>query len=325
MRSFEWCEPSSLEEAFADLSPAGALAKAGGVDLVDRLKERIDAPTRLVNLRRVAGLDFVRVAADGALELGPLVTVARVAEDAAIRARWPALAAAAGQVATPNVRNAATLAGNVLQRPRCWYFRKEEFRCARRGGDTCFAQQGRNAYHAVLGNDLCAMIHPSDLAVPLVAHGATVELATRSGRRVASLESLFVAPAEDITREHRLVPGELAVAIRVPAAPRGRAHFVKLRERESSDWPLASAAAVLALDGGRCASASIVLGAAAPVPWRAKAAEAALVGRQVDAGAIAEAARAAVAGARPLAENAYKVQLLEVAVRRALLGEGGAS
>jgi xanthine dehydrogenase YagS FAD-binding subunit len=322
-RSFEWSEPGTLDAAFSDLAVEHAVVKAGGIDLVDRLKESLDAPARVVSLRRVAGLGEIREAADGALELGPLVTLARVAEHPAIRSRWPAIALAAGQIATPNVRNVATVTGNLLQRPRCWYFRKQVFHCARKGGDTCFAQEGRNAYHAVLGNGLCAMIQPSDLAVPLVAHGATVEIATRTGRRTASLESLYVGPEEDITREHRLQPGELVVAIRVPPPPRGHAHYVKLKERESADWPLASAAAVLAVDGGRCTSAALVLGAAAPVPWRAKAAEAVLVGASVDAAAADRAAQAAVADARPLAENGYKIHLLQVALRRAILGALG--
>jgi xanthine dehydrogenase YagS FAD-binding subunit len=318
---FEWSEPGTLEAAFSALAVEHAVVKAGGVDLVDRLKESLDAPARVVNLRRVAGLDEIREAADGALVLGPLVPLARVAEHPGIRARWPAIALAAGQIATPNVRNVATIAGNLLQRPRCWYFRKEAFRCARKGGDTCFAQEGRNAYHAVLGNDLCAVIHPSDLAVPLVAHGAAVELATRDRRRAVSLESLYVRPEEDVHREHRLESGELVVGIRVPP-PRGRAHYVKVKERESADWPLASAAAVLAVEGGRCTAAALVLGAAAPVPWRARAAEAVLVGSSVDAASADRAARAAVADARPLAENAHKVHLLGVTLRRAILGAG---
>jgi len=325
MRSFEWCEPLTLDEAFADQAVEGAVVKAGGIDLLDRLKERLEAPRRVVSLRRLPGLDGIRAAPDGSLELGALVTLSTLGGNELVRARWPALAEAAGQVGTPNVRNSATVAGDLLQRPRCWYFRKESFRCARKGGDTCFAQDGRNAYHSVLANDTCAMSHPSDLAVPLVAYGATVIVASQAGRREVSLESLVVAPDEDITREHRLAAGELLLAVRLPAPPGGRAHFVKLRERESADWPLASAAAVLALEGNRCTGASIVLGAAAPIPWRARAAEAVLVGAVVDAEAADRAGRAALAGARPFPENRYKVQLLATALRRAVLGAGGAS
>ena len=159
--------------------------------------------------------------------------------------------------------------------------------------------------------------------MPLVAYGATVAVATPAGRREVPLESLYVAPDEDIEREHRLEPGEIVVGVHVPAPP-GPSRFVKLKERESADWPLASAAAVLTLEAGACTGASLVLGAAAPVPWRARTAEAALRGGRVDEDAADRAARAALADARPLAENAYKVRLLEVALRRAILGAGGA-
>jgi len=322
MASFEWSEPATVEEALAQLGPS-ALAKAGGIDLMDRLKERLDAPARLVNLRRLPGLKGVREV-EGTVELGPLVTLARLAEDPLVRARLPALADAAQQAATPNVRNAATLGGNLLQRPRCWYFRREAFACLRKGGATCFAQEGRNAYHAVFANGVCAAVHPSDTAVALVAYGARAVLASPRGTRQLSLENLFVPAEEDVTREHRLAPDELLVALRVPAPAAGtRSAYLKLGERDSSDWPLASVAVVLELDGGTCARAAVILGAAAAVPWRAREGEAALAGRPLDAAVAAAAARAAVQGATPVGENGYKVQLLEVVTRRALLAAGG--
>lgn len=322
MRSFEWAEPATVEEALAALGTGGAF-KAGGVDLLDRMKERLVAPARLVSLRRVAGLDRIEER-DGGLAVGPAVTLARLAADRAVRERFPAVAEAAARAATPNVRNQATAGGNLLQRPRCWYFRQEAFPCRRKGGDTCFALQGQNRYHAVLANDLCAIVHPSDLATALVAHGAAVELRSPAGGRRLALEALFVLPDEEITREHRLGPDELLVGIHLPApAPGARGAYVKLAQRDSADWPLASAAAVLELDGRTCRRASIVLGAAAPVPWRAREAEAALAGQPVDAHRAATAARAALARARPLSDNGYKVKLLEVAVRRAVLAAAG--
>lgn len=321
--AFEWTDPGTIEEAVAELARPGALAKAGGVDVADRLKERLDAPARLVNLRRIRGLDTLGEA-DGELALGPLVTLSRLAEDPLVRRRLPALAEAALRAATPNVRNQATVGGNLLQRPRCWYFRQEAFPCLRKGGDTCYAIQGRNQYHAVLANDPCAIVHPSDAATALVAYGARAELAGGGGRRTVPLEELFVLPSEDVTREHRLAPGELLVALRVPApGPAVRSAYVKIGERDSADWPLAAAAVVLELDGETCRRASIVLGAAAPVPWRARAAERLLVGRKVDARTAQEAARAALDGARPLSENGYKIPVLEAAVRRAIGAAAG--
>ena len=323
MTGFEWSEPTTLEDAIAALARPGALAKAGGVDVMDRLKERLDAPARLVSLRRLPGLDGVREEG-GELVLGPLLSLARLAEDPLVRARLPALADTALRAATPNVRNQATLGGNVLQRPRCWYFRQEAFPCLRKGGDTCFAIQGRNAYHAVLANDVCAIVHPSDAATALVAYGARAEIAGPGGRRTAPLEELFVLPDEDPTREHRLAAGELLTALRVPVPGAGvRSAYVKIGERDSADWPLASAAVALEPDGGTCRRASVVLGAAAPVPWRAREAERTLVGRRVDAGAADDAARAALARARPLSENGYRIPILMAAVRRAIRSAAG--
>jgi xanthine dehydrogenase YagS FAD-binding subunit len=322
VRPFEWSDPTTLDEALVQLGPA-SLAKAGGVDLADRLKERLDHPSRIVNLRRVPGLDHLRER-DGGLELGPMVTLARLAEDRAVRARFPALADAALRAATPNVRSAATLGGNLLQRPRCWYFRQEAFPCRRKGGDTCFAQEGRNQYHAVFENDVCAIVHPSDAAIALVAYGARVQLASRRGRRELPLEEIYVLPREDVTREHRLARDELLVAIHVPAPPVGaRSSYVKQGERDSADWPLASAAALLEMAGRTCRRASVVLGAAAPIPWRARGAEAALAGKPVNADTTRAAAREALRGASPLAENGYKVPLLEAVVRRTLLAAAG--
>ncbi|BDG03192.1 FAD binding domain-containing protein [Anaeromyxobacter oryzae] len=324
MRSFEWSDPPTIEDALAQLRP-GAVAKAGGVDLSDRLKERLDAPARLVNLRRIPALDGVRDAGGG-LELGPLVTLARLADHPLVVQRFPAVAEAARRAATPNVRNQATVGGNLLQRPRCWYFRQADFPCRRKGGDTCFALEGRNQYHAVFANDLCAIVHPSDLATALVAHGAEVDVRSRSRARRLALEALYVLPDEDVTREHRVAPDELLVGIRLPApAPGVRGAYVKIGERDSADWPIASAAAVLALDGAICRRATLVLGAAAPVPWRAREAEGALEGRRVDAAAAADAARAALAKARPLSENRYKVAVLEAALRRAILAAAGSA
>jgi xanthine dehydrogenase YagS FAD-binding subunit len=323
MKRFAWADPATIDEALARLGK-GAVVKAGGVDLADRLKEGLDAPERVVNLRRVAGLDGLRER-EGALELGPLVSLARLSEDPAVRARWPALAEAALRAGTPNVRSQATVGGNLLQRPRCAYFRQLDFPCLRKGGTTCFAREGRNAYHAVLANDPCAIVHPSDAATALVVYGATAEIAGPRGRRTVPVEELFVLPEEDVTREHRVGPDELLVALRVPApSPGSGSAYLKIVERESADWPLAAVAAVIETAAGTCERAAIVLGAAAPVPWRAREAEAVLAGRTVDERTAAQAARAALAAARPLSENGYKVRILEVAVKRAVLAAAGA-
>jgi xanthine dehydrogenase YagS FAD-binding subunit len=315
MKAFAWVEPADLRGAVAAGAQPGALYKAGGVDVQDRLKEHIDEPRQLVNLRRLKELDFLREE-NGGLRIGPLVTLARLAVDPAVRKTAPALAQAAEGAATPQVRNLATLGGNLAQRPRCWYFRREEFRCKRKGGEECFAIDGQNEMHAVFDNQTCAIVHPSATATALCAIGARLRLRGPKGERTIAIEDFFVRPEKDVTRETVLGTGELIVEIQVDPAPRSA--YVKLMEKQSFDWPLAEAAVSLADRGAR-----VWMGAAAPVPWRASAAEKMLATRTLDAALAEAAASAAVEGATPLRHNAYKVPLLAVAVRRALLAAGG--
>jgi xanthine dehydrogenase YagS FAD-binding subunit len=321
MNRFEWVNVTSVEQAVAELA-AGAVAKAGGIDLMDLLKEHLLEPKRLLNLRGIRGLDQVREEDDG-LRIGPMVTLARLADDPVVRRRYRALAEAAGHAATPQIRNAATLGGNLLQRPRCWYFRSEAFHCKKKGGDRCFAlaPTGETAYHAIFDNQVCAAVHPSATATALLALGARLRVQGARGPREAPLDRFFVAPDTDVTREHSLSPdGELITEIIVPAPARGASSaYIKQGQKESYDWPLAEVAVALEQEGGTCRRASIVLGAAAPVPYRARAAERALTGRRIDESAAQGAARAAVQGATPLAHNGYKVQMFQTIVRRTIL------
>jgi xanthine dehydrogenase YagS FAD-binding subunit len=320
MNRFEWVNPTSVEQAIGQLSQ-GAVVKAGGIDLMDLLKEHLVEPTRLVNLRSVRGLDQLSDGKDG-LRIGPMVTLARLADDATVRKRYRALADAAGHAATPQIRNMATLGGNLLQRPRCWYFRSEQFNCKKKGGERCFAVDptGENAYHAVFGNKLCAAVHPSATATALLALGARLRIQGSGGAREAALDTFFVAPEKDVRRENALAEGEIVTEIVVPAPAAGMSSaYTKQGEKESYDWPLAEVAVVLETQAGTCKRAAIILGAAAPVPHRAKAAEAALTGRRVDEATATAAARAAIEGATPLAQNQYKLQLFQTIVRRTIL------
>jgi xanthine dehydrogenase YagS FAD-binding subunit len=326
---FEWLDPKSLDEAFAALgaepgeAEGAALLKAGGVDVIDRLKEGLDSPLRLVNLRNVPGLDRIEKQPDGGLAIGPLATLAQLDADSQVRALYPALADAAGHAATPNVRQAATIGGNLLQRPRCWYFRNADFHCLKKGGGRCYAQEGENEYHAVFGNRVCAIVHPSAAATALTAIGAQLQVASAKKRRSIAIDDFFIRPDSDIQHENVLGPGEILVGIQLPApAPGMRTAYLKLGEKESFDWPLAEAAVRLDLEGGVVKSARIVLGAAAPIPWRATKAEAWLVGKALNEDTARQVAAAAIEGATPLAHNAYKLPILETVVRRALLAAG---
>jgi xanthine dehydrogenase YagS FAD-binding subunit len=319
MNRFEWTNARTVDEAVAQLG-GGAVIKAGGVDLLDRLKEGLEAPQRVVNIRNIPGLDTIRDDPKEGLRIGPMVTLARLASDPSVKRRYPALASAAGHAATPQIRNMATVGGNLLQRPRCWYFRSEHFQCRKKGGSRCFAIEGENQYHAVFDNGLCAIVHPSGTATALVALGAKVELAGPKGRREVKLEEFFVTPEEDVRRENSLAANEILTEIRVPAPPAGsRSAYIKQREKESFDWPIAEVAVLLECSGNTCTKSSIILGAAAPVPLRARGAEAALAGKPINQETARAAAKMTVEGATPLSHNAYKLPVFEAVVRRAIL------
>ncbi len=318
---FEWTNATSVTEALGQLGPTTFL-KAGGVDLMDLMKEVLVAPSRLVNLRTIPGLDGVEATPEG-LRIGPMATLARLASDPVVRDKARALSDAAGHAATPQIRNMATAGGNLLQRPRCWYFRSEAFHCKRKGGATCFALDGENAYHAIFDNRTCAIVHPSALATALVALGGTLTLTGPAGSRNVPLDGFFVAPETDVRREHSLGAAEMITEIRVPASLQ-RSAYTKQGQKESYDWPLAEVAVALEMAGARCNRASVVLGAAAPVPWRARGAEAKLSGQTIDEGVAAAAARAALDGAAPLAQNGYKLPIFEAVVKRTILAAAAA-
>jgi xanthine dehydrogenase YagS FAD-binding subunit len=278
-----------------------------------------------VNLRGIPGLDTI-VEDGGGMRIGALVTLEQLAAHPALRQHYTAFADAAASAASPQIRHVATLGGNLLQRPRCWYFRSAAHRCARKGGDHCFAFGGENQYHAVFGHDGCAMAPPSTAATALVAFDARVELVNARGvPRTASLADFLVWPNIDIRRETDLHAGELLTSVLLPpTAPGTRSAFLKQAERSSPDWSIADVAVVLdRAPDGSCQRARVVLGAAAPVPWRVQQAEAALAGRTIDAAVAHTAGEAAIAGAVPLSGNGYKLPILATLVRRAALQAAG--
>jgi xanthine dehydrogenase YagS FAD-binding subunit len=342
MNGFEWSQAQTVADAAraatataADamlpgaggrLSDQAVVVKAGGIDLLDLMKEGLMTPRRLVNLRGVPELGVVAESKDGTFRIGAAATLADVAVHPLVRARYAALAEAAGRAASPQIRQVATLGGNLLQRPRCWYFRSSQHHCARKGGEACFAFAGENQYHAIFDQRGCAIVHPSTAATALVALGAKVEIAKpQGGEREVRLEDFFLLPDADIHRENDLKPGEILTAIVLPPlSATARSVHVKQGERESFDWPVAEVAVVLDLaPDGACRLASIVLGAAAPIPHRAAAAEAALIGHVVDETTARAAAGAALAGASPLSKNEYKLLIFETLVRRAVLAAAG--
>ena len=320
MNRFEWVNATSVDQALAS-TVAGSSFKAGGIDLLDLMKDGISAPPRLVNIRNIEGLNQIAETTQG-ISIGPLVTLAQIEEHPLIQKKYSALAQAAARAATPQIRNMATIGGNLAQRPHCWYFRSEDFHCRKKGGHHCFAQDGENEYHAIFDNRTCAIVHPSGLAVPLVAMNARLEITSKKGRREIPLEQFFITPEQDVSRENVLQTDDLITNVMV-AATNARTAYYKQGEKESFDWPVADVAIVLGIQGSRCNSAAVVLGAAAPYPYRAKGAEAHLTGADINEETARAAARAAVADATPLAKNAYKVPIFEAIIRRTILRAAG--
>jgi xanthine dehydrogenase YagS FAD-binding subunit len=357
MNSLIWIEARTAEQAVAEMAQdrapgrsGPAVLKAGGIDLLDRMKEGIDNPVRLINLRRVKGhgMDQVREvrpepttvamakaamkgdagsASGTELRIGALVTLARLAEDPLVRKHFPALAQAAEGAATPQIRQVATLGGNLLQRPRCWYLRSKDHLCKKKGGTMCFAQTGENDFHAIFDNGVCAIVHPSAAATPLWALAARVRTIGPKGERDLTLAELFMPPGEpgaNLLRENHLDPAEVLTEVVVPLPQPGQRNlYLKVKQKQSFDWPLGEVAVVLragARGSGRAvAAARIVLGSAAAIPWRAEAAEAELLGlSRIDEAGLQKVGRAAVAGALPLGKNGYKVPLLSGLVQRAV-------
>ena len=327
MNRFAVITPADLGSATREIGKPDHVALAGGVDLLDLLKQNIVAPTTLVNLKGLKGLDAIDVATDGGLKIGPLVKLHALATHPLIREKYAALADSANEAATPQIRNLATVGGNLLQRPRCWYFRHPDVHCLKKGGERCYAVGGLNRYHAILGGGPSFIVHPSNLAPALIALGASVQLAGPAGRRSIELEQFFTLPKIDPSRENVLQASEVITEIVVPAPPvDSRSVYLEAREKQSFDWPLVSVAAVVATDHGRVArTARIVMGAVAPIPWRAPQAEQVIVGARVNYELATRAADAALAGAAPLSENGYKVPIAKALVRRAILRAVGVS
>jgi xanthine dehydrogenase YagS FAD-binding subunit len=296
---------------------------AGGIDLLDEMKEHIIEPQRLVNLKTIPGLDGIRLDAKG-LMLGATVTLDEIESHPQIGKSFAALAQAARSVGTPQIRNVGTIGGNLCQRPRCWYYRDEEIICLKKGGSVCYAVEGDNRYNAILGGGPSYIVHPSDCAPALMALGASVTIQGPQNSRTVPLDKFFVLPTQSIQRENILAANEIVTAVTVPAPKPGtKSVYLKQKGRESFDWALASVACVLQITGGTVKNAALVLGGVAPIPWRAAAAEKLLVGQKLTPELAKRVADAALQGAKPLQHNAYKVPLTKALVRHALAQVGG--
>jgi xanthine dehydrogenase YagS FAD-binding subunit len=321
MKSFVNVNPRDLKDAAAKLRQPNAVVAGGGSDLLGMVKDHLVQPDVLVNLKSVRGLDRVSTKS-GATQIGGLITLDTLSREPSIRKNYTVLAEAAESVGTPQIRNAGTLAGNVCQRPWCWYYRNG-FPCYKAGGKQCFSVTGENQFHAIFGGGPSFIVHPSDTAPALVSLDASFQVEGPSGRRTVPAAEFFALPRVDASRENVLGKDEILTAVHLPAAAAGtRSTYHKVLDRESWTHAVVSAAVVLEMDQQVCRSARIVLGGVAPIPWRLPKVEALLAGKTITPELAAQAGEAAVEGANPLAKNAYKVPLTRAVVRRTILALG---
>jgi xanthine dehydrogenase YagS FAD-binding subunit len=324
MKSFENIDVKSVKEAVGLLQKynnekKSAAVVGGGSEYLQLMKVRVATPDYLLNLKTIPGLSYIKDDTGG-FRIGALTTLTEIEEHKGVQEKLLFLSQAAGEAASPQIRNAGTIAGNLCQRPFCWYFRSASHTCLRKGGEVCFTVAGDSRYHAILGAGPSYIVHPSDLATPLVALGAKIKIAGPAGEKTMPLENFFVLPQVNYRRENILGPAEIVTEIQVPLPKAGSKGFYhKVRERQAWDHAIVSVAAVVQSGGGSVRDARVVLGGVAPVPWRAPKAEEFLRGKPMDEAAAQKAGEIALDGAKPLKDNVYKVGLAKALVQRALL------
>ena len=321
MKNFRWAEPQTIEQAVALLAKGEGKAypMAGGTDIFTEIKEGVVEPDLIIDLKIIPGFSSIQKDKDG-VRIGALTTIADLAADAMIRQDYPGLSAAASLLATPQLRNVGTVGGNLCQRPRCWYYRDAQMVCRKKGGSQCFAAKGKNKYHAIFGGGICHIVYPSDLAPMLVALDALVAISSPRGERSLALANFYALPSKNVRRENVLTADELVREVRIPPAKKNeKSAYIKLKERETWDFALVSAAVRGTVSGEGLSDPRIILGGAAPIPWRLAKTETSLKDRKLTEALIKEALRADLQEARPLQENGYKTALVEAAVSRALM------
>jgi len=323
MRAFEYASPKQKQQAVGLLGQKwdDAEVLAGGSDLLALMKDDIVHPRRLVNVKDLQELHGISFTPSRGLRIGALITLVEISEDAQVRERYPMLAHAAGDAASPQIRNVATIGGNMCQRPRCWWFRNGFGLLATGPSGKSLVLDGDNRHHAILGNDGPAyFVSPSSVAPVLIAYNARIRLFGPKGARELPLEKFFVIPKSENEREHDLKPNEIVTDLIIPAPPSGaKASHYEVRQKAAFDWPYATASVMLEMNGETVRSARVVMSHVAPIPWVSNEAAQAMAGKTVSEQTADAAGAAAVANAKSLGHNKHKIQLARVAVKRALL------
>jgi xanthine dehydrogenase YagS FAD-binding subunit len=330
MKSFDLYEPASTKEAVAVLVKLQKKARplGGGSDLVAGvMKDWVQGPgmplpDALVDLSTIPQLKGIKVDKTGAT-IGAMTTLTEIVESKPLNEQFPLFTQAAHSVASPLIRNFGTLGGNLNQRPRCWFFRGHDFHCYKKGGDFCYSVGGDNRYHAIIGGELCYIVHPSDTATALLALNAKAKVVGPAGERTVEFDNFFTGPREDVLRENVLKPDEIMTEVFIPApAPGTKQAWTKLKNRQVYDFAIVSVAAAFTMDGGTWKDGRVVLGGVAPVPYRATGIENQLKGKDIKS-AIKQAAAVVRTVARPMSMNAYKVDIAQAMVERTILGALG--
>jgi xanthine dehydrogenase YagS FAD-binding subunit len=320
MSSFQYAKPASIEQvtSFLAKGKANVFLMAGGTDLLSEIKEGIIAPDVVVDLKAIPNLSYIKKEKDGVV-IGAVTTVAELAENPIVQQDYPVLHQAARVIASPQLRNMGTVGGNLCQRPRCWYYRDGQVLCAKKGGTKCYAEKGRNRYHAILGGGICYAVYPSDLAPAFIALEAKAVIASPQGERTVPLAEFYTPPLVNVRKENILSGQEVVKEVRIPPAKTDdRSAYLKFIEREAWDFAVVSVAAKGTVSGRTIEDIRIVCGGVAPMPWRLRKAEDLIKGRRASDTLIRQVAKAVRADAKPLLENGYKVELLETMLARTI-------
>ncbi len=336
MNKFSWYEAKSLEDALQQVNSTvskelykstdkAAVFKSGGIDVFDWVKEGLLKPQKIINIRNIPGLDKISFDKKDGLRIGSNVTLAELASNPEIKANYFALHKAVNHAATPQLRNVSTLGGNIAQRNRCWYFRSADHECFRKGGYLCYAhhpESGENENHAIIDNGTCVSVHASSISTALMAFNSSLIIVNGEGeKKEVSMDDFFVSAGKDISKENILKDKEIITEIILPAPTKNtRSAYIKQVARESHDWSLGDVAVVFEVSGNNtCRSANIVLGSAAPVPYRSIEAQQVIENKTINEENAVAAAKAAMSIARPLAKNSYKVPLFIATIKQAIL------
>jgi xanthine dehydrogenase YagS FAD-binding subunit len=321
MKQFKLAQPQSLEQASSLLAEKKNqyTIMAGGTDLLDEIKNTIISPEVVVDLASIPDLAYIKETGKS-VSIGAMTRVAEMAENQTIRNNFPGLREAALSLATPQLRNVGTVGGNLCQRPRCWYYRDPDTICRKKGGSRCFAFRGKNRYHAIFGGGICYIVYPSDLAPALISLDAEVSIIGPDGEKTLPLEQFYILPQKNVRRENILEEGQILREIKIPLPKNGaKSLYYKMKERSTWDFAIVSSAITGLVSNGAFKEIKIVLGGVAPIPWRLQKAEDFIKGKKVTEQIVRQAAREALKEARPLEENAYKLDMVEAVLCTAIL------